>query len=150
MSEIEERRRFVDAAMSYCGTPYHHAARIKGVGIDCATMLVMAGHEAGLVEDITLPEYSPQWMLHRNEELYLQIIEQHCEEVEPPAMPGDIAIWKVGRTFSHAAVVVEWPKIVHAVTGTKVTTDDAERLTWLRYEENKPRPMKLFSFWGRV
>lgn len=147
--EIVQRKRFVDAALSYCGTPYHHEARIKGVGIDCATMLVMAGHEAGLVDEIKLPQYSPQWMLHRDQELYLQILGEYCREVEPPPRPGDIAIWKIGRTYSHAAVVVDWPVVVHAVMGRPVTTEDAERTMWLKFDENKPRPMKLFSFWSR-
>ncbi len=149
MNEAIERKRFVDAALSYLDTPYHHAARIKGVGIDCATLLVMAGYEAGLVDQIKLPEYSPQWMLHRSEELYLQILNEHCREIEPPARSGDIAIWKIGRTFSHAAIVIEWPQIVHAVMNRKVATDDADKTMWLMFDENSPRPMKLFSFWGR-
>lgn len=144
-----ERKLFVQCALSYVGTPYHHAARIKGVGIDCATMLVMAGHEAGLVENIDLPEYSPQWMLHRDEEKYLEILSRYCHEVEPPARPGDIAIWKIGRTFSHAAIVIEWPQIIHAVMNRKVSTDDAEKAMWLKFDDNNPRPMKLFSFWRR-
>ncbi len=149
MTEADERKRFVKAALSFRDTPYHHAARIKGVGIDCATMLVMAGHEAGLVSDISLPDYSPQWMLHRSEELYLQILSRYCCEIAPPAQPGDIAIWRVGRTFSHAAVVVEWPQIVHALVNRKVATDDAEKTMWLKFDGDAPRPMKLFSFWGR-
>jgi cell wall-associated NlpC family hydrolase len=148
-AEDAERERFVQAALSYIGTPYHHQGRIKGVGVDCATMLILAGCDAGLIDNFELPEYSPQWMLHRNEEVYLEIIGKHCHEIEPPALPGDIAVWKIGRTFSHAAIVIEWPKVVHAVVNRKVSTDDVDKTMWLRFDENKPRPMKLFSFWGR-
>lgn len=88
-------------------------------------------------------------MLHRSEELYLEILNQHCREIESPAITGDIAIWKIGRTYSHAAIVVEWPQVVHAVMNRKVATDDVEKTMWLKFDENTPRPMKLFSFWGR-
>lgn len=150
MTEADERKRLVEVALSYCGTPYHHEGRVRGVGMDCATMLILAGQDAGLVTDeVKLPHYSPQWMLHRDEELYLQILGQFCAEVDPPARPGDIAIWKIGRTYSHAAIVIEWPMVVHAVMNRPLGVEDAEKATWLSFDENKPRPMKLFSFWRR-
>lgn len=149
MSEANDRQRYVDAALAYCGTNYHHMAKIKGVGVDCATLLICAGVDAGLIEDFDLEYYPPDWALHRDEERYLRIVSKYCHEVAPPAQPGDIAVWRMGRCFSHAAVVVQWPQVVHAVVNCKVATEDAEACMWLRYENNKPRPMKLFSFWER-
>jgi cell wall-associated NlpC family hydrolase len=151
--EIIERARFIDAAKSYLGTPYHHRAFLKGVGVDCATLLICAGADAGLIEPFEPPLYAQQFNLHHSDEVYLDIVTKICHEVQEPALPGDIALWRFGRCFSHAAIVIAWPTVLHAVARTSVRTDDALRAQWLRYigEEagNHIRPMRLFSFWKR-
>jgi cell wall-associated NlpC family hydrolase len=38
----------VDTARQYIGTPFHHQARVKGVGIDCAGLLVCVARDLGL------------------------------------------------------------------------------------------------------
>ena len=62
MNEKEkvERTRFVQCALTYVGTPYHHMGRIKGAGVDCATLLICAAEEAGLIGHVELPYYAPQ------------------------------------------------------------------------------------------
>jgi len=154
--ETAERERFVQATLSYLGTAYHHHARIKGVGVDCATLLVCAAQEAGLLpEAFELPEYSPMWHLTRSAEKYLHTILKVCTEVEGPPRSGDIVIYKFGRTFSHGAVVVKWPMIIHACIHDRVRTDDASKCAWLTtvgeqgLDLGKPRPMKIVSLWPR-
>lgn len=150
--ELEQRDRFVQAALSYVGTPYHHLGYVKGPqgGVDCATFLLCAAIDAGLSEKTELEYYSPDWHLHQTEERYIAKLKHWCVEVDWPALPGDIAVWKFDNTFSHGAIVVEWPTIVHAVRTLPVNTDDADRAMWLRFEHyGKPRPVKLFSFWPR-
>ncbi len=39
------RRGLIDVARNYVGTPFHHAARTKGTGVDCMGLLVCAGKE---------------------------------------------------------------------------------------------------------
>ncbi len=34
------RNQIIEEARSYIGTPYHHQGRIKGVGVDCAGVVV--------------------------------------------------------------------------------------------------------------
>jgi cell wall-associated NlpC family hydrolase len=151
-TEKQERERYVAAALDYCGTPYHHMGTVKGPngGVDCATILLEAGADAGLVARETLPYYAQHWHQHQTDELYLATILKWTSEAEPPALPGDIAIWKFGHTFSHAAIVVDWPTIVHAVVGRVVTVDNLDNAIWLKYEHhNRLRPMKLFSHWPR-
>ena len=51
-SEGAERVAVVAAARSWLGTPYHHAADVKGRkgGVDCAMLLVRVYCDLGLVE----------------------------------------------------------------------------------------------------
>ena len=154
-TEKDERKRFVSAALDYIGTPYHHMGRVKGAGVDCATLLICAAQDAGLIGHVDLPYYAPQWHLHRGSEQYLATISTWCVEVSPPPLPGDVVLWRFGRSFSHAAIVVDWPKIVHAYIGRPVGLSDAIAQQNLQFigeqgpDSGKPRPMKIMSRWSR-
>lgn len=43
----------------------------------------------------------------------------------PKVRPADFIVFKFGRTFSHGAIVVEWPLIIHAYIPHGVTLTDA-------------------------
>lgn len=43
----------VAEAMTWLGTPYHHQGRVKGVGVDCATLLCEVYKEVGLMDKTT-------------------------------------------------------------------------------------------------
>lgn len=137
------REEVVKEAMSWLKTPYHHQARVKGAGVDCANLPAAVYEEVGLVTHIN-PKYSPQWMLHRDEEQFLEYIEPHAVEFldEGQLKPGDLILWKFGRTFSHSAIVVDYPVIVHAVNGIGVVLGDAEMDSIF-----KDRPRKFFTLW---
>lgn len=108
-----KRQAVVDAAMSWLKTPYHHRARVKGAGVDCAQILIAVYTEAGVIDEFDPGEYPPDWMMHRSEERYLGFVLDRAAQVDDP-LPGDVALYKVGRCFSHAAIVVGWPQIIHA------------------------------------
>lgn len=123
--EAAGRARVVAAARSFIGTPYHHNAMLKGIGVDCATLIVLVYREAGFtVADP--PPYAPQWFLHRDEELYLAEIGKYARRIEGPPQPGDLAVFKMGRTYSHGAVVVDpaWPAVVHALGDARAVIED--------------------------
>lgn len=154
-SEGDQRARVVEVARSWLGTRYHHNARIKGVGVDCATLLVEVFTEAGIIQPVVLPPYSPQWHLHRDEEKYVEFIRGFAQEAEGPPLPGDVVVWKFHRCFAHGAIVTAWPEIIHAFIGRGCILDDAhknEMLTTVGERtptQGQPRPMKIFSYWGR-
>lgn len=155
MTQAEQRAAVVDVARSWLRTPFLNRARIKGAGIDCGTLLCACFEETGLVPPIVLPEYSVQWHLNQDDEKYLRIIDQHFARIAGPPQPGDIALWKIGRTFSHAAIVAEWPVIIHALWGVGVTLDDAEKCPQLvavgagEVDAGKPRIRRFYSFWAK-
>ena len=118
--EHQERQRVVKVARSWLSTPYHSGARGKGQGIDCLTLLAEVFTEAGLVPRIPIPYYPHDWHLHKSVERYLDGLLKYTREIEGPPKPGDIALWKFGRCFSHGAVVIAWPQVIHAYVGSSV------------------------------
>ncbi len=124
------RTAIVAEARSWVGTPYHHHARIKGVGVDCAQILLAVYCDAlQLVPSLDVGEYSVQWHLHRSEELYLAWLTlAGAGRVDVP-QPGDIAIYQFGRTYSHSAIHTGAGQVVHAYAGTTqlvIESDQAE------------------------
>jgi cell wall-associated NlpC family hydrolase len=73
------------------------------------------------------PEYSVQWHLHRSEELYLNEIQRFVNEIDGPPQPADFVVFRFGRTYSHGAIVVEWPIVIHSYIPHGVLLSDAER-----------------------
>lgn len=107
------RDQVLQEAGSWLSTPYHHQGRIKGAGVDCAMLLVEVYHACGLIPNIDPRPYPPDWHFHRDEERYLGWVNQYAWPVDVP-QPGDIAVFQFGRCVSHAAIVVDWPNIIHA------------------------------------
>lgn len=141
MGETELRAAIVAEAISWERTPYHHHARLKGVGVDCAQLPAAVFEAVGAIPHLE-PEYSEQWMIHRDEELYLAEIRRWARDIEvADARPGDLIVWKFGRTYSHSAIVIEPPLVIHAVVkGGAVIRADIER-----DEDLRDRPRLAFS-----
>jgi NlpC/P60 family putative phage cell wall peptidase len=97
----------VQEALTWLGTPYHHHARVKGVGVDCAQLLCAVYEACGCVPHIDPGNYAHDWHLHRGEEVFLGWLEKAgAREVQVPA-PGDVAVFRYGRAYSHAGIVVD-------------------------------------------
>ena len=124
----EQRSNIVRAAREWLGTPYHHHARVKHGGADCAMFPLSVYQECGVLpRDYRPPEYSVQWHLHRSEELYLKEIEKFVVETDAPPQPADFVVFRFGRTYSHGAIVVEWPIVIHSYIPHGVLLSDALR-----------------------
>ena len=115
MTENEQRASVVAAARSWLGTPYHHMAGLKGIGADCGQFIAAVFHEVGLMEQPQIDAYPRDWMCHRTEERFREIAERYMVRVDRPARPGDILLFRYGRTLSHGGIVVDYPVMVHAL-----------------------------------
>lgn len=133
-----KRAEVVAQAMRWLGTPYHHHARVLGAGVDCAQLPAAVFHDAGIIPEIH-PEYASQWMKHRDEEAYLSWITDYAHEIPRETLgPGDLVVWKFGRTFSHSAIVVDVPTIIHAMARDRaVVLGDMERDEYLTSRDSK-------------
>jgi NlpC/P60 family putative phage cell wall peptidase len=139
----ELRAHVVAEAKSWLGTPYHHHARIKGVGVDCAQLLCAVYEACGCVPHIDRGNYAHDWHLHRGEELFIRWLEMVGAKLLPHQQPepGDVAVFRYGRVFSHGAVVVERccsGSVVHAYVGRGVISS--------RLNEEPLKGRKV-SFW---
>jgi len=150
MTIAEQRRAVVAEAMTWLRTPYHPCARVKGAGLDCAMLLPETYEAVGLMDHAEFGHYSPDWHLHHSEEIYLNHVLTYCDEIDGPPEPGDIVMWRFGRCFSHGAIVVAWPQIIHAYIRRPVSLDDAEINQTLKFigepdpERGKLRPRRFF------
>ena len=111
--ELAIRIGIIAEAETWLRTPWRHMAHVKGAGVDCAQLLISVFSNIGLVEWFDTGHYPPDWMMHREEERFLGFIEKYAHRVEIP-QPGDIAVFKIGRCFSHGAIIVDWPRLIHA------------------------------------
>lgn len=158
--EIEQQRQAVKAeASSWVGTKFHHLARVKGAGVDCAQFLA-AVFEKVFEQKIQFPEfpgyvkgqYPPQWHLHdlgnpAKADFYLHAFSENEGYIEVDKSRidvGDILLAIIGRTFCHGGIIVGWPMVIQAESsplGTgKVTLVNANCNWFLTRRE-----LKFFS-----
>jgi cell wall-associated NlpC family hydrolase len=144
MSTTHARERIVAEALTWLRTPYAHRQQLKGVGVDCAQFPLAVYAAAGVIAPTEAGAYSAQWHLHRGEELYLQGVARLAREIDAKAAgPGDFAVWRYGRTFSHGAILLEGARVIHALRGVGVTLGDRDI-----DEDLRTRPMRVFSLWA--
>jgi cell wall-associated NlpC family hydrolase len=141
------RESVVSYAKSWLGTPYHHHARIKGVGVDCAQILAAVYEEAGIIPHTELGDYPCEWHYHHDEERYIDwLIKGGARRLDSGNEPqaGDIGVWRFGRTFSHGGIVIEGgkrPLILHAYI---------QRGVVLSYVDEEPISGRTSQFWSIV
>ena len=143
-SETEGRAAILAAAETWLGTPFHDDARVKGVGVDCAQFVAACFLEAGVVPEFEIPRYQAQWFLHHAEERLQQFVMKFGQEIsESFVKPGDLVLYKLGRAYAHAAIVISWPnQIIHAHLLSRMVIKAAPFDTDLR-----DREVKFFSLW---
>ncbi|HZF19513.1 MAG TPA: hypothetical protein VE008_07380 [Burkholderiales bacterium] len=117
MSEIIDRivprSAIVEEARSWLRTPWHHMARVKGQGVDCAQFLCAVYEAAGSTPHIELGAYPRDWHLHQARPRFLEVLSRYAEPIHE-ALPGDIAMFRFGRHPAHGSIVIAWPRILHA------------------------------------
>jgi cell wall-associated NlpC family hydrolase len=116
----------VKEAMTWEGTPHRHEAMVKGVGVDCARILIAVYEATGVMPkgECRPPHYPQDYHLHKDPK-YLEWVLKYCDKVEE-ALPGDIAVFHFGRGISHGGIVLEWPIIIHAYTSLGVIRSSVE------------------------
>lgn len=147
MTEQTQRQDVVAEAMTWLNppTPFHFKAKIKGVGCDCLSLITECFRVCDVIVNPEVPNYQGHWHLHRSEELYIQGLEKYCKRVEVPN-PADIALFHCGRTYSHAAIITEWPMIIHSMAPIGVIMTDALKDGILRREHGR-HEIQFYSPW---
>ena len=127
LDEASQRAAVVVEARSWRGTKYHHAADIKGAGVDCAMILVRVYVDLGLVAPFDPRPYTRDWMMHRSEERYLGFLLERARIVErAEAKPGDVVLFRVGRCFAHGGIIsdINPMRLIHAYARVGCVIED--------------------------
>jgi len=143
MPESILRAACVQEALTWIGTPYHHAASIKGVGVDCVYLALAVYDVAHIKKPIIPSPYIPNWFLHHCDEIVLTgMVDYGMTEVSTPKV-GDLAAVQFGRAYSHILIMLDEVQCVHAC--------DIHKQVMLGKITEHPlanRPIKYFSAWA--
>ena len=141
------RARVVAAARAWVGTPYLHAADIKGVGVDCAMILVRVFCDLDLVPSFDPRPYVKDWMLHRDDERYLGFLFDRARPVPSPE-PGDVIVFRIGRCFAHGGIVTSGDPLtfVHAFSPTGCVIEEPAACN--PQLSGRLASARFFSIWG--
>lgn len=105
----------VNEALTWERTPYAHMGRIKGVGVDCGTILIEVYSAVGLCPNFDTGYYPMDWALHRSDERYLGFVDKYARRVDT-FQKGDIALYKFGRCVSHSGIIInDQGNVIHAL-----------------------------------
>lgn len=111
---MSTRAAIVAAARGWIGTPYMHQQRMRGVGIDCAGLVIAVARECGLVDegfDLTGYAMQPDGSL-------LGITDAHMCRVAAP-QPGDVAVFRIEHEPQHLGIVADYVhgglSVIHAL-----------------------------------
>jgi hypothetical protein len=137
--EEQLRRKIVAEAMSWVGTPYAQQGDVKQGAVDCSMLLVRCWVDTGVFQPFDPRPYPPMWHLHRSEERYLGWMEALAVEVQEPR-PGDVAIFRFGRCFSHGGIVTAPGVLCNASAIHKKCTLNDMSEAWLAYINPRARP----------
>ena len=119
-----ERKKIVQVARSWLGTPYHHQASLKGVGTDCLGLVRGVYREIYGHDPETPPDYSPDWAEATGRETMLAAAARHLQKRPKAQMKmGDVVIFRLrtGAMAKHAAIISGPQKMIHAIEGAPVS-----------------------------
>lgn len=112
---LSRSERVVAEALSWIGTPFHHAADVKGPrgGVDCAMLVMRVFVDTGVLQPFDPRPYPSYFYMHSSEPKYLDWVEKFGSKVDEPE-PGDLALFQFGKAISHGGIMIGEDKMVHA------------------------------------
>jgi NlpC/P60 family putative phage cell wall peptidase len=126
-----KRSTIVACARSWDGTPWHHAACVKGVGVDCVQLIAGVLDELGVARP-ALPAYDRT----PDGTTLMAMCDKHLDRVAQRDMgPGDIVVirWRDGVPH-HAGILGDHRhgglSLIHANSAPELMRVVEHRLLW--------------------
>ena len=131
----------VAQARTWIDTPYHHAGRAKGHGVDCIGLVIGAARELGAAVPFDTTAYG------RGDNLPLMQrgLLQFCDCLQPgelsaqkaggpPLRPGDILIFRGGSILHHVAIYTgpEMGAMIHVYNTVGKVVEQRLTPEWVR------------------
>ena len=126
-----ERNRIVSTAREWLGTPFHHQGRVKGVGCDCAGLVVAVAKTLGL-SSFDMMGYSrlPQGTLLE------AVCDREMRRLADPtrAQLGDVLLFRMDLAPQHLGIIGNYLhggfSLIHAYAQARKVTEHALDATW--------------------
>lgn len=125
------RQKIVTAARGWLGTRFHHQGRVRGVGCDCAGLVVGVARELGLSDfDMTGYARQPDGFMLRH------VCDENMTAIPVSDIaPGDVLLFRFEADPQHLAIVGDYAhgglSIIHAYAPSRkvieTRLDDAWR-----------------------
>lgn len=123
---MTSRADVVAAARQWADTPFHHQARLKGVGVDCVGLVIGVARELGLIapdfDVVGYPRVPDGTSLMALAATHMQAIERNSMQ------PGDVVVVSFDRDPQHLGILGDYRhgglSIIHAagLTGRVIET----------------------------
>ena len=116
--------QIIAEARTWLGTPYHHQASLKGVGVDCVGLVRGIFRELYGFEPEEKMNYSADWGDANGNE---DVVTAAFKYLEPVALedmkPGDVVAvrWKARRVAKHVMILTGDNRAIHAYNGSPTT-----------------------------
>jgi hypothetical protein len=129
----------IRAARGWIGTPFHHQARVKGVGVDCIGLLVGIARELELTDDKGLPlaDYDqPNYSPLPDGRGLKTAVSLHLLELASAgeASLGDVYLFRFQQDPQHVGILSELPdgaaSIIHCYSNTGKVVEHRLNDTW--------------------
>lgn len=104
-------------AKEWIGTPFAHYQCCKGVGVDCAHLIIGVGKNTQLLPlEFSVPYYSPQWYIHEESSLLVDtlIAANFRQKSVSNRLYGDVLVFKFERNACHVGIFLQNNTILHA------------------------------------
>lgn len=123
------RAAVVAEARTWIGTPYHHQARVKGVGVDCAGVLIGVARALGIVAaDFDISGYTREADGHS----LLEWCDANMRRLpgQQFMQPGHAVVVAFDKHPQHLGVVVDYPApgVLAMVHATAVVSSGRPRV----------------------
>jgi NlpC/P60 family putative phage cell wall peptidase len=120
---MDVRRRVVEEALCWIGTPYRHQASLRSVGCDCLGLLRGVWRGIYGAEPEALKPYSADWAEAGGSDALLEAA-RRLFNGKPTAelAAGDVVLfrWKPAHAAKHAGIIVSEQAFIHAYEGHAV------------------------------
>lgn len=138
------RAEVVEEALSWIGTPYHHQARLKGVGVDCIGIITCIGKKFGFSNfDVT------NYPRHPDPQMVEGLLRQHADPItKEQLLPGDFMWFRIDVP-RHFGIVTEIDPIyfVHAFNRDESRRAKPSSNAVVRTRFEDVRGFRLVSCW---
>jgi NlpC/P60 family putative phage cell wall peptidase len=112
------REAIIAEARRWIGTPYRHAAAVRGLGCDCLGLVIGVRRAVcGAAAVPPVPPYPPDWAEATGEERLTEALGAVLRPIDPArAQGGDVVLFRlrVARPAAHAAFLTEAGTLIHA------------------------------------